>query len=478
MTELTDWPWLCWARRYPQRVALCCGEQGYDWHTLAARIERLAVGFSQQGVRCGSAVVLRGANGETSLLAYLALLKCGARLIPVNPRLPAAQLTAMLCGLDAEFILTAEREIDSYPASRFLPPESETDIALRVLTLAEQAGGIPHPWDPAHIATLTFTSGSGGTPKAVAHRFSAHLASASGVCERLGFTAEESWLLSLPLFHVSGQGILWRWLLMGAGLVLPGELPLSRALENATFASLVPTQLWRVLQQPSLPETLHTVLLGGAAIPASFTSEAEARGIACWCGYGLTETASTVAAKRADGKEGVGLPLHGQRIRINDGQIQIRSAALGCGYWRNGGLIPLTDEEGWFSTRDRGEWRAGEFQVCGRMDNQFFSAGEGIQPEQIEQILLAHPAISQVFIVPREDAEYGHRPVALVATEAATLAEIADWAGSRLAGFQRPVAWYRLPDLSGGGVKISRKRLMAWVALCESGSNGGSGPGE
>lgn len=72
--------------------------------------------------------------------------------------------------------------------------------------------------DIERAATLTLTSGSTGSPKAVVHSISAHLYSAEGVCELMQFEKSHSWLLSLPLFHVSGQGIIWRWLLKGATL--------------------------------------------------------------------------------------------------------------------------------------------------------------------------------------------------------------------------------------------------------------------
>ncbi|WP_337221127.1 AMP-binding protein, partial [Vibrio parahaemolyticus] len=89
-----------------------------------------------------------------------------------------------------------------------------------------------------------------------------------------------SWLLSLPLFHVSGQGILWRWLLRGATLVVREMHPFVDALQGCTHASLVPTQLWRFLQNRAQQDnqqsiTLKSVLLGGAMIPIELTQEAE-----------------------------------------------------------------------------------------------------------------------------------------------------------------------------------------------------------
>lgn len=455
MAALTDWPWREWARLKPSHPALFTEDATLSWSQLAGQIDRLATGFMQQGVRSGCGVALKARKCQAALLAYLALLQCGARVLPLNPQLPATQLAALLPSLNCDFCLS---------------PDGEPLAGLAPLRWLSVNGSPRHGWDRQQIATLTLTSGSSGLPKAAAHTFAAHLASAAGVVAAMNFTQQDRWLLSLPLFHVSGQGIVWRWLLRGAGLVVAGEAALPQALENCTFASLVPTQLWRLLQQPRLPASLCQVLLGGAAIPETLTQQAEERGIACWCGYGLTETASTVAAKRADGRGGVGRALAGQAIRVINGEVQLKTQALACGYWRDGELLAITDADGWFTSRDGGYFSQGELVLTGRLDNQFFSAGEGIQPEQIESVLLSHPGVSQAFVVPHDDREFGQRPVALVALQAdLSLKVIAEWAKGLLAGFQRPVSWYLLPDLNTGGLKPSRQCLRQWVAEQEKG---------
>ncbi|WP_228735808.1 AMP-binding protein, partial [Klebsiella quasipneumoniae] len=182
---------------------------------------------------------------------------------------------------------------------------------------------------------------------------SAHLASAAGVLALMPFAAEDDWLLSLPLFHVSGQGIMWRWLLAGARLTVRDKQPLAQMLQGCTHASLVPTQLWRLLNDGAAL-SLKAVLLGGAAIPVELTERARGQGVRTYCGYGLTEFASTVCAKEADGAADVGAPLPGREMKIVAGEVWLRAASMAAGYWRDGQLLPLTNDEGWFATRDRG----------------------------------------------------------------------------------------------------------------------------
>jgi O-succinylbenzoic acid--CoA ligase len=129
-----------------------------------------------------------------------------------------------------------------------------------------------HPVDDARPATLLFTSGSMGFPRAVVHPLSAHLASAVGANPALDFVAGDRWLLSLPLYHVGGLAILFRTLQAGATVILPtpGQPLADAVLENAvTHLSLVPTQLERLLRSPDavrLARTLKTLLLGGAPV--------------------------------------------------------------------------------------------------------------------------------------------------------------------------------------------------------------------
>ncbi len=109
------------------------------------------------------------------------------------------------------------------------------------------------------------------------------------------------------------------------------------------------------------------MLLGGAAIPVELTEQAREQGIRCFCGYGLTEFASTVCAKEADGLADVGSPLPGREVKIVNNEVWLRAASMAEGYWRNGQLVSLVNDEGWYATRDRGEMHNGKLTIVGRL---------------------------------------------------------------------------------------------------------------
>lgn len=446
----SDWPWRHWRRLRGDAPAVRLNDVVLNWRQLCAEVDALAAGFRAQGVNEGEGVLLRAYNQPSALLAWLALLQCGARVLPLNPQLPPSLLAAVLPSLDLRYALA----LNGDPLALDFAP----------LALQREAGGWTLPWCEERLASMTLTSGSTGLPKAAVHSCRAHLASAEGVLAMIPLASDDDWLLSLPLFHVSGQGILWRWLLAGARLTVRERQPLEQALRGCTHASLVPTQLWRLLNSEA-DVSLKAVLLGGAAIPVALTEQARGRGIRCWCGYGLTEFASTVCGKEADGAPDVGQPLPGRALKIVEGEVWLRADSMAAGYWRDGGVQPLVNAQGWFATRDRGEIREGKLTLLGRMDNLFFSGGEGIQPEEVERVLLAHPQIQQAFIVPLDDAEFGQRPVAVVECAVqCDVAALAVWAQDKLARFQQPVRWLMLPDsLKTGGIKISRRALRDWV---------------
>ncbi|CAM7401141.1 MULTISPECIES: o-succinylbenzoate--CoA ligase [Citrobacter] len=448
--SFSDWPWRHWRQVRGDAPALRLNDEVLTWQALCQRINALAGGFAAQGVVEGSGVMLRAWNHPQTLLAWLALLQCGARVLPINPQLPQSLLSTLLPDLTLQFAL--DREGDNPFAF------------LTTLTMREEAGDHGVAWQPQRLSSMTLTSGSTGLPKAAVHTCQAHLASAEGVLSLIPFGKDDDWLLSLPLFHVSGQGILWRWLFAGARMTVREKQPLEQMLAGCTHASLVPTQLWRLLMNQT-PVSLKAVLLGGAAIPVALTEQARAQGIRCWCGYGLTEFASTVCAKEADGQADVGGPLPGREVNVVNDEVWLRAASMAAGYWRNGRLAPLVNDEGWFATRDRGVLSNNKLTLLGRLDNLFFSGGEGIQPEEVERVIAAHPQVQQVFIVPVADAEFGQRPVAVVEYDASeAVPDLREWVKDKLARFQQPVGWLILPDtLKNGGIKISRRALTDWV---------------
>ncbi|MGL9736292.1 MAG: AMP-binding protein [Symbiopectobacterium sp.] len=117
MAGITDWPWRYWAACNPQALALTVEAQSWSWQRLASHCAALAVVFSRQGVNLDDIVTLRGKNSAAMLFSYLALLQCSARVLPLNPQLPAVLLSTQLHSLGvAHFLSVAPPDAD-FPVS-------------------------------------------------------------------------------------------------------------------------------------------------------------------------------------------------------------------------------------------------------------------------------------------------------------------------------------------------------------------------
>ena len=163
--SFTDWPWRHWCAQFADKPALRLNDDALSWQQLCTRIDRLAAGFHQQGVEEGDGVLLLAYNHPQTLMAWLALLQCGARILPVNPQLPPPLLDVLLPQMTLRFALVLDGSYDALPA----------------LSMREPADAYRVAWQPARLASMTLTSGSTGLPKAAVHTCAAHLASARGV---------------------------------------------------------------------------------------------------------------------------------------------------------------------------------------------------------------------------------------------------------------------------------------------------------
>ncbi len=314
------------------------------------------------------------------------------------------------------------------------------------------------PPDVKNAATLLFTSGSTANPKIAYHSLENYEFSARGTNEVLKLNQEDRWLLSLPLFHVGGIAIVFRCARAQATIVL-SELPLIEAIlcHNITHISLVPTQLYRLLQEdPSkvqkCAQLLKCILLGGAPIGDSLFQNAIKAGLPVHKTYGLTEMTAQVTMDPYPGA----LPYREIKI-AKDGEILVKGKTLFQGY--DGNAVTL-NEEGWFATKDLGRWTPHHtLEILGRKDNMFISGGENIQPEEIELALLSLPYIIEAVVVPKSDPEFGMRPVAFIKQEnpVKDFENIAEMLKEKLPSHKIPIKFFTLQETLT--LKQNRKEL-------------------
>ncbi|MBF8999648.1 o-succinylbenzoate--CoA ligase [Vibrio nitrifigilis] len=455
-------PWQQWCQQAPNRVALQSSEQTLTWQMLCDQVNQYASQLTAQGIRSGDVLTIVGKNHPSTLMIFLAAHQVGAICALTMPQ-PVAQLQPKLdtlykAGQSAWVWLAPSAQV-----SREEIVALERDVSVIELVAKDKRDDPEDHYDINNLASLIFTSGSTGTPKAVAHNHQQHFASAQGLLEWFTFSEQDSWLLSLPMYHVSGLSIIYRWLAAGACLKL-GNGDLLSDIHGVSHASLVPVQLKRLLDSRQ-PLTLTHVLLGGSHIPQELGMRAAQLGIETWLGYGMTEAASTVTARKVESGEGVGRIIPNRALEVRGERIFIGGQTLASGYYRQGYLVSITDDLGWFDSKDLGYWQGEELVVIGRADNLFISGGENIHCEEIEAVLNAHPHVQTAMVVPVKDDEYGHRPVAVLqGCETIDKASWDHWCQEKLEKFKWPIVYYVMPEvLTQTGIKVSRKALSQWV---------------
>jgi o-succinylbenzoate---CoA ligase len=270
-------------------------------------------------------------------------------------------------------------------------------------------------------ALIVHTSGTTGAPAPVHLTLENIQANALGTAVALGLDPGERWLCPLPLSHVGGLMVLLRSAIYGTTAVIG---PAGR--DDVTLASMVPTQLARLLDTPP-PPTLRAVLLGGAAADPALLTRARDAGWPVAPTYGLTQACSSVTIGEVGDVETSGRALPGVDVSIApDGEILVTGPTVaGGGTLRTGDLGRLDGR--------------GRLIVTGRKADTIVSGGENVAPAEVEAVLREHPAVADAGVFARPHPEWGEAVTArVVLSAAASEQELRAWAGDRLAGFKVP----------------------------------------
>jgi o-succinylbenzoate---CoA ligase len=412
------------AEAVPEHVALIAGDESITYGELDRRARDAARRLAGLGVRRDDRVALALEPSADYVVLLHALVKLGAVAAPLDPRLTDSEREVLLAGLSPRVVLGDPAEaLEADPAA---------DVELDETTETDAVHCVIH------------TSGSGGRPRPVELTYGNQMWNAIGSGVRIGVAPTDLWLCCLPLHHVGGLAIVMRSALYRTGMLLerfePKLIGERLSAHPVTTISLVPTMLNRLLDAEADVGALRCLLLGGGPAPQALIDRALEAGAPVTPTYGLTEAASQVATmspgevRRKPGS--VGPPILTTELRIaDDGVICVRGPSVAPG---------LVGEEGWLRTNDVGRLDDdGYLYVLGRADEVIVSGGENVSPEEVEDVLLEHPAVSDAGVSSTEDPEWQQAVVARVVLgdgNEATEAELRDFCRERLTGFKVPKA--------------------------------------
>lgn len=338
---------------------------------LFQQVSLIAQGFKESGIHSQSVCLLNMDTTLHTLKALLALLSLGAITALLNPKLPN-HITKQLLEDLGPYTL-----IDQLPWSNKQHPYT--------------------PHDHNKICFLMATSGSTGHPKWVSSTINHWIKSALGTLELFNASCNQPWVLSLPLFHVSGLSIVIRAFLSHAPLIITQDLlwfPCARI-------SMIPLQLQRLIKQNRHHSLLKasSILVGGA--PIDEATYQRLKNYPLYITYGMTESCSQIScSKKSPSTLTVGQALKYRTMTLDtNSQILIQGESVCDFFWNKGELIPLKTADNFYPTKDHGLFNLqGDLIILGRQDERISINGEKIYPWQIEQELKAHFEFEQLIV--------------------------------------------------------------------------------
>lgn len=399
----------------------------------------------------------------------------GLPFVPLNYRLTDPEIDALLSRVTPAYLITEEDRVEKYADKDEINAISRSSF----LDAFNNDAGQAEPWsmDPEDIAVLLFTSGTTGEPKAAVLRQKHMVSYILGSVEFASAAEEEASLVCVPPYHVAGITAVMSSVYSGRRVVQLANFTAERWIElvrseRITSAFVVPTMLARIIEaldgesSANMPH-LGSLSFGGGKMPLPVLERAMKLfpDTDFTNAYGLTETSSTISVLGPDehresaGSDddyvkrrlvSVGVPLPGIEIEIRDdygkvlgpdesGEIFVRGEQV-SGEYR--GIGKLTDEDGWFPTKDRGSIdRDGYLFLEGRADDIIVRGGENLSPGEIEDVLVQHEAVADIAVVGVPDEQWGEAVAAVVVVKSGmqvTDEELQTWVRDRMRSSRVP----------------------------------------
>jgi len=484
------------------------------WHSsgsMADRAARFAAGLADLGVQPGDRLLVLMANCPEVLITYSAAWRAGAAVTPLLFLVSEDELRHALVDSGAvgvlttvEFLPKVAGALAGAPGVRFViipgtTAETPSSAApgVPVLDFEQVASGEPGlvaDRSGTDLAALLYTGGTTGRAKGVPLTHANLFWCGSAVSQAWERAGVNSFVLPLPLAHAYGllvfcggmhrtegaRTVLMRWFDPVGWVKLTAE---HRAQSSALVPSMIQMLLGQPLEEADL-SALTAISSGAAPLAEEVRREFEARvpTAMIYEGYGCTEAATLISANFPGARRvgSVGLPVAGCEVSIRDdadrevpagqdGEICARSPGVMSGYWHAADSAATVLANGWLHTGDIGHLDDdGYLYVVDRKKDLILRGGFNVFPRDVEDVLLAHPAVALAGVVGRPDERLGEEVVAFVSLRPdaqVTAEELIEHARRHLASYKYPrqVTVVSAVPLTSVG-KLDRKKLRQWVA--------------
>ena len=453
---------------------------GYDSYQFSCLVEQLYLELVQLGQETSPKIILAQSEPIRFMAGFIAACAAGCPVFLCNPNWVKSEWEQVFDLVQPNIIWSDSPEIKQQGYSIQNPKEGYPIQNLKLALEGSEGSKIQN-------RIMIPTGGSSGKIRFAIHTWETLSASVQGMRKYFQLQQINSFCV-LPLYHVSGLMQFIRSFTTNGKLVLlpfkaleSGEIP--ELDPRQFFISLVPTQLQRLLENPTFVSWLSefkTVLLGGAPAWAELLEQARSYGIRLALTYGMTETASQIVTLKPEdflnGYNNCGKVLPHAKVNIisstnqildinQTGIVSIQSKSLALGYYPNLFTQPeelKLDDLGFFDDE-------GYLNIIGRNSNKIITGGENVYPNEVEAAIRATNLVKDVCVIGIRDRTWGqvvtaiYVPSNMSVTPAKIKAAIAD----KLSKFKQPKRWIPLDNLPRNYQgKINRLRLQEIAILC------------
>jgi long-chain acyl-CoA synthetase len=498
-----------WGKERPGLDALRWEGGSMTYSELDRRSNQVAQGLRAEGVGPRDRVAIIDKNGPEYFEWFFGAAKLNAVPTPVNWRLAPREVAYIVNDARAKVFVVGQEYLGLLKEIA-----DELTDTTKILVLGDGASGYeawnvwrerhadtdPHePQDDDDVAYQLYSSGTTGLPKGVQLTNRNLFVGLPTFEDVMDMGAGSVNLVAMPLFHIGGGGWALAGLMFGVTDVLVREIEPARLVElieheGITHGFIVPAVLQFMLGVPGVNERdyskLCAILYGASPIAVQVLSDS-IRTFKCRFlqAYGLTETTGMITLLPSEDHDpdgpnahrlrSAGKAVRGVELRIVDpvtgedapvgevGEVWCRTEQNMKGYWnRPEETVKAVREGGWFRTGDAGYLdNEGYLYIHDRVKDMIVSGGENVYPAEVENVLMGHPAVSDVAVIGVPDDRWGEVGKALVVRKPdvdVTEQELIDFCRERLAHYKCPksVVWTEsLPRNPSG--KILKKDLRA-----------------
>jgi long-chain acyl-CoA synthetase len=490
------------------KPALICNGVRLTYEDLGRRVNRLASVLRRLGLKPGDRVAILSLNCHRYLELYYGIPLMGAVVVPLNFRVPPAELKYIIEHSGARAVVVDATFAPMLDSIRTDIPSIEHCISIadgptqgylsyeELLAAAQEAPRDTAPTEDG-VVGLFYTSGTTGEPKGV---MLTHRNIVSNVKHSMAVyqpSPDDIYLHAAPMFHLADAAAVFSNTSRGAAHAFIPRFDAKAVLETVsaervTLLLLVPTMINFILQQPDVDRydlsTLKQVTYGASPIAPELLRRAM-KVFKCrfFQGYGLTEAAPLLTVLRpqdheldSDGNNprlaSCGKPVPGVDVRVvkddgseikpgETGEIIARGPNIMAGYWKRLEDTAAAVRDGWLYTGDLATVdEDGYIYLVDRKKDMIVTGGENVFSTEVEAALYEHPAIKEAAVIAIPDQNWGeavHACVALIDDQSVNADDIIEFCRSRLAGYKIPrsVEFFVGELPKGGTGKILKKEL-------------------